>query len=91
MAARLSEQLGVASSGLEAAVTNIFIAAKLPTQIPQFSAEDWLDAMGHDKKNIGSLIRYILLRDIGDAYIAEDVTDSNIRQLIASFARGSSH
>jgi len=91
MAARLSEQLGVASSGLEAAVTDIFIAAKLPTQIPQFSAEDWLDAMGHDKKNVGSLIRYILLRDIGDAYIAEDVTDSDIRQLIGSFALGSSH
>ncbi|WP_038246734.1 3-dehydroquinate synthase [Ghiorsea bivora] len=85
MAARLSEQLGVANSGLEAAVSKIFTAAQLPTQIPQFSADDWLDAMGHDKKNVGSLIRYILMRDIGDAYIAEDVTDANIRALVASF------
>ncbi|MDQ6976789.1 MAG: 3-dehydroquinate synthase [Ghiorsea sp.] len=86
MAARLSEQLGVASSGLEAAVVEIFEAAQLPTQIPQFSAEEWLDAMGHDKKNIGSLIRYILLNDIGDAFIAENVTDTDIKTLIASFA-----
>ncbi|MDQ7002044.1 MAG: 3-dehydroquinate synthase [Ghiorsea sp.] len=85
MAARLSEQLGVADTGLETAVIDIFTVANLPTHIPQFSADDWLDAMGHDKKNVGSLIRYILLRDIGDAYIAEDVTDANIRALIASF------
>ncbi|MDQ6981373.1 MAG: 3-dehydroquinate synthase family protein, partial [Ghiorsea sp.] len=86
MAARLSEQLGVASPRLEAAVIEIFEAAQLPTQIPHFSAEEWLDAMGHDKKNIGSLIRYILLNDIGDAFIAENVTDTDIKTLIASFA-----
>jgi len=85
MAARLSERLGVANSGLEAAVVAIFASAHLPTSIPQFPAEDCLDAMGHDKKNVGSLIRYILLHDIGDAYIAEDVTDADIRALIASF------
>lgn len=85
MAARLSEQLGVADTGLEAAVVDVFTTAKLPTNIPQFSADEWLDAMGHDKKNVGSLIRYILLHDIGDAYIAEDVTDADIRRLIASF------
>jgi len=85
MAARLSEQLGCASLGLEAKVTKIFKAANLPTEIPQFSAEQWLDAMGHDKKNVGSLIRYILLRDIGDAFIAEDVKDSDIQTLIQSF------
>jgi len=85
MAARLSEQLGCASLGLEAKVTKIFKAANLPTEIPQFSAEQWLDGMGHDKKNVGSLIRYILLRDIGDAFIAEDVKDSDIQTLIQSF------
>lgn len=85
MAARLSEQLGYAAKGTEQQVLQIFEAAKLPTAIPQFQTDAWLDAMGHDKKNIGSLIRYILLRDIGDAFIAENVTDKDIRTLIASF------
>lgn len=85
MAARLSVQLGYASKGLEEKVVEIFQSAGLPTQVPKFSADTWLDVMGHDKKNVGSLIRYILLRDIGDAFIAEDVTESDIRQLIASF------
>ena len=86
MAARLSEQLGHAPEGTEEAVVNIFKAAELPTEVPQFSTEEWLDAMGHDKKNVGSLIRYILLRGIGDAFIAEDVTDKDIEKLIQSFA-----
>jgi 3-dehydroquinate synthase len=85
MAARLSEQLGHAPKGIEEEVLHIFKQANLPTQIPTFTADAWLDVMGHDKKNIGSLIRYILLRDIGDAFIAEDVTDKDIRKLIASF------
>jgi len=85
MAARLSEQLDFAKPGLETQVIEIFEKAELPTAVPQFSADDWLDAMGHDKKNIGSLIRYILLRDIGDAFIAENVSDADICSLIQSF------
>ncbi|MDX8387228.1 MAG: 3-dehydroquinate synthase [Ghiorsea sp.] len=85
MAARLSEQLGYAKQGLERDVVKMFELAELPTTVPQFTADEWLDAMGHDKKNIGSLIRYILMRDIGDAFIAEEVTDENIESLIDSF------
>jgi len=85
MAARLSEQLNHAPVGTEAKMVKALQALELPVDVPQFSAEQWLDAMGHDKKNIGSLIRYILLRDIGDAFIAEDVTDKDIYTLIASF------
>lgn len=85
MAARLSEQRGDAPKGTEEAVLNCLSAAGLPVEVPVFSAEDWLDAMGHDKKNIGSRIRYVLMKGIGDAYIAEDVTDDQVRQLIASY------
>ncbi|OIO69859.1 MAG: 3-dehydroquinate synthase [Zetaproteobacteria bacterium CG_4_9_14_3_um_filter_49_83] len=86
MAARLSEQLGYAASGIENEVKKSIEALGLPTEPPCFTAEQWLDAMGHDKKNIGSRIRYILLKKIGDAFIAEDVKDSDIRSLISSYA-----
>jgi len=46
-----------------------------------------LDAMGHDKKNVGSRIRYILLRGIGDAFLAEDVHPDAIVSLIDSYRK----
>ena len=86
MAARLSVQLGHAPAGIEARIRACYQQAGLPTTIPHFSSDSWLDAMGHDKKNIGSQIRYILLHDIGDAFVAEDVPPSAIVQLLASYA-----
>ncbi len=85
MAARLSHMLGQTAESLEPRIQHLYEAAGLPVTIPPFTADEWLDAMGHDKKNIGSRIRYILLRDIGDAFIAENVSDSDIRSLIVSF------
>lgn len=85
MAARLSFMRGDSSGNLEPRIQQLYEATGLPTSIPPFSADAWLDAMGHDKKNIGSRIRYILLNDIGTAFIAEDVSDQKIRELIASF------
>jgi 3-dehydroquinate synthase len=86
MAARLSEQRGNAAAGMEACIVRTYQAAGLPTDIPRFDAATWLDAMGHDKKNIGSRIRYILLRGIGEAFIAEDVQPDEIRRLVSSYA-----
>ncbi|MDQ6970262.1 MAG: 3-dehydroquinate synthase [Mariprofundus sp.] len=85
MAARLSEQLKYAPAGTEKIIHDCYLAAGLPTSIPDFSADAWLDAMGHDKKNIGSRIRYILLHNIGDAFLAEDVSPDAIRALIGSY------
>jgi len=86
MAARLSERLQHAPAGIEANIQQCYEAAGLPTAIPQFSADAWLDAMGHDKKNIGDHIRYILLHNIGDAFLADDIQPNDIRALIRSYA-----
>lgn len=84
LAARLSEQAGFAPQGTEAAVADCFREAGLPLTIPAFDAAMWLDAMGHDKKNIGSRIRYILMHEIGHAFIADDITTDAITRLIQS-------
>jgi len=86
MAARLSARFGFAPADIETRIRRLYISAGLPVEVPAFSADDWLDAMGHDKKNIGTHIRYVLLRDIGDAFVAGDVTDADIRSLIGSYA-----
>ena len=85
MAARLSHMLGYSSENLEPRIQSLYEATGLPIAIPQFTADAWLDSMGHDKKNIGSKIRYILLKEIGSSFIAEDVTHNHIRELIASY------
>ncbi len=85
MAARLSGQLGYADHAVEKQIEQCYQLAGLPTDIPQFSAKAWLNAMGHDKKNVGSQIRYILLHDIGNAFVAEDIEPASIKTLIASY------
>jgi len=85
MAARLSHMLGHSPENLEPRIRRLYGATGLPTVMPQFSSDQWLDAMGHDKKNIGSRIRYILLRGIGSAFIAEDVPDEEICRLVELF------
>jgi len=85
MAARLSEMRGDAPHGTELAMVKALRALELPIDPPKFTAAEWLDAMGHDKKNIGSRIRYVLLKGIGEGFIAEDVANSEIESLIASF------
>jgi len=84
MGVRLSEQQGFALAGIEERIRRLYAGAGLPVDIPAFSADDWLSSMGHDKKNLGANRRYILLRGIGDAFIAENISDQAIRQLIAS-------
>ena len=86
MAARLSQQLGYVKGDIEGRIRDLYQRYGLPTEIPSFSTEQWLDAMGHDKKNVGSRIRYILLRSIGDAFIAENVRNEDITSLVDSFA-----
>ena len=85
MAARLSEQLGYAPKGTEAKMVEAVTTLELPVEVPNFAVAEWLDAMGHDKKNIGSRIRYVLLKGIGSAFIAEDVKNHHIETLIRSY------
>ena len=85
MAARLSQQLGYAPAGTEAQIQSCYESAGLPVAIPNFDADIWLDAMGHDKKNVGNHIRYILLRDIGEAFLTDRVEPDDIRTLIDSY------
>jgi len=85
MAARLSAQLGYVSASVEADIRDLYKHCGLPVDIPVFTADQWLDAMGHDKKNVGTRIRYILLKSIGEGFVAENVDESAVRKLIASF------
>ena len=57
--------------------------AQLPTTIPSsMSATDFLGLMQHDKKVQSGKIRYVLLKNIGEAVIASDIDSDEIIELI---------
>lgn len=85
MASRLSEQLGHAPAGTEERICKLFKLVGLPVDVPEFEPEQWLEVMGHDKKSSASGVHYVLLRGIGNAFVAKGVPDKDIRTLIRSY------
>jgi len=85
MAARLSEQCALAAEGLESEVVDILQAAELPVAVPSFTTKQWLDAMGHDKKNIGERLRLVLMDALGSARLVENIGQAELTRLIHSF------
>ncbi|MDX8408727.1 MAG: 3-dehydroquinate synthase [Mariprofundales bacterium] len=82
MAARLSYRMGLSKISLEPQVVAMLEAAELPVEMPRFTCEQWLDAMGHDKKNIGKQLRLVLLFDIGDACVVDDIDERHVTDFL---------
>ena len=73
MAADLSCRLGWISSSDVARVRELFKRAKLPVIAPDLGSEKYLDLMGMDKKVESGKLRFVLLKQLGDAVITADV------------------
>jgi 3-dehydroquinate synthase len=64
------------------------VAHRLISRIPvqpsrsELDAEQLIDAMSFDKKVVGGAVRFVLIRDVGDAYVARDVEASQVREAI---------
>ncbi|TAG46076.1 MAG: 3-dehydroquinate synthase [Betaproteobacteria bacterium] len=78
LAAQLSHELGHLSAADVDRVERIFAAFNLPIKPPAVSAQSLIDHMQLDKKNVGGVIRLILLKRLGEAYMARDVTESKL-------------
>jgi 3-dehydroquinate synthase len=77
MAAELS---GVADSDV-ARLRQLVSNGGLPISPPGVGAEKLLAAMGRDKKVLGKSLRFVLLRDIGDAFVTADYDKALLREL----------
>lgn len=71
VAARVSRELGFCSSTQVDAIDALLRAFSLTITPPQFSLDDYLQAMGRDKKVRAGVLRFILNRGIGDSLIGE--------------------
>ncbi|MBN6071226.1 3-dehydroquinate synthase [Aggregatibacter actinomycetemcomitans] len=74
MAAALSEQLGDLAEADVARLEKLLARANLPTVSPDgMTAQDYLPLMMRDKKVLNGKLRLVLLKSLGQAYVATDV------------------
>ena len=66
VAARLGEQMGITPAGTTETIQNILKEYQLPLTIP-CPWDTLVEAVGLDKKNVGSDIRLIVLEELGKA------------------------
>ncbi len=86
-AANLSAHLDYCSAALQGRIESVVADAGLPVRIPAAVAPGRLmEAMGRDKKKTGGRIRFVLLRDIGDVFITDEVTETDVLKTMEELA-----
>lgn len=83
MAFRFSERMGVCKGGCAERVERHLRSVGLPTHVRDIpgaplEAKTLLTAMYQDKKATGGKLVFILARDIGDTYVAHDVSPDDV-------------
>lgn len=78
LAYRFSEELGLCPNGIAARVVAHIAAVGLPTRISEIpggkaNATELVRLMGQDKKVRDGKLTFILVRDVGQAYVARDI------------------
>ena len=78
MAARLS---GIAGTDIDR-LRQLVAAAGLPVEPPAIAADDWMAAMGMDKKVKGKQLRFVLLDAIGSGRVSGDYDQRRLDELV---------
>lgn len=73
LASTLSCRMGLIARPDLRRVTALLSRAGLPVEAPGFGLARYLDLMGHDKKVESGRLRFVLLRAIGEAFVADQV------------------
>ena len=83
-AARIAVQLGWAAPPLADRIEAILAGWGLPVRCPSFDADAIWDAMAHDKKRRGRVLRWVLPRAIGRVEISESVPQETVVSVLRS-------
>lgn len=79
----LSTQISGLSNDRATQVTRLLKRFHLPLRLPQnISTDTVLDRLSRDKKFQAGAIRFVLLRDAGDAFVSKDVQFEQLREAI---------
>ncbi len=83
-AAQLSSRLGFIPGNSIERTIRILKHARLPTVLPALGVERYLELMATDKKVRRGKMRFVLLRDIGDAFVSDAVSLDLLRECLAA-------
>lgn len=82
-ASNLSARLGHCSVGMQKRIETALEATGLPTRIPPDVKPDrLLQIMSADKKKRAGRLRYVLLRDVGDAFVTDAVDRTAVQETL---------
>ncbi|MBI4787951.1 MAG: 3-dehydroquinate synthase [Chloroflexi bacterium] len=82
-ATRLAARRDLCDTHLVTRIEKLLSAIGLPTRVPREMAADAIwSAMATDKKRVGSRLRFILPRALGDVVIVDDVTREEVVSVI---------
>jgi 3-dehydroquinate synthase len=87
LAFRFSEELDLCPAGTAARVGKHIKAVGLPTRIADIpghapTAAELVRLMGQDKKVRDGRLTFILVRDIGQAFVSRDITENRVRAFL---------
>ncbi|MCK9468735.1 MAG: 3-dehydroquinate synthase [Porticoccaceae bacterium] len=86
MAADLSQRMGALSGADVQGLKRLLTEAGLPVQVPSgMTVAEFHRHMAVDKKVADGIVRLVLLRSIGDAYICSDYDAALLEALLASY------
>jgi len=81
-AARISKKMGTMDKEATTRLKNLIQKAGLPTKMPKLDKKKLIQAMQHDKKVRQDKIRFVLLREIGDAFITDEVSPALVAEVL---------
>lgn len=84
MAAEMSKHMQWLNEDDVAYTRRIFVKANLPIDPPEaMTAESFRKAMSIDKKVLNGLLRLILMKELGHAFVTSDFTEEALQKVIA--------
>jgi 3-dehydroquinate synthase len=79
MAAHLSKLMGWVKDTEFSRIIQLLKGAKLPTQPPKISEDQYMELMSMDKKVVDGKIRLVLQKGIGDAVVTSDYDTKHLK------------
>jgi 3-dehydroquinate synthase len=82
MAARFSQRLGLLPAGEVARIGRVLATLGLPEKPPKADPDEFLAALGRDKKVLAGQVRLVLLPAIGNAQVTADFPPAELQDFV---------
>jgi 3-dehydroquinate synthase len=85
LVAILSERLGYCTAAVRSRLCALIEALGLPTIYTGLTPQHLLEVMTHDKKSLNGVVRFVLLKDIGEVAFHQQVPLEALQTLLAEY------